>query len=937
MAHSIITYEGDGVTTQYALNFTLGFLSREDVQCRVNDEVDGLGDPAYRTLTWITDGLVEIQGDVPEDGDSIVFTRTVDKTALVHDYENGDPIEESNLDESNKQTMMAVHEFLDGRIESFSDDLDMTGFKITNMAPGTESGDAVEYDQFIAHDADVAAALAAAQAAQVAAELAEAHAETAEANAETAEANAETAETNAEAALAAAIVARDAAIAARVAAETAETNAETAETNAEIAEANAETAETNAEAAQAAAEAARDLAEDYRDAALVAQTAAELAETNAEAAQVAAEAARDIARSATGFTYTYSTTTASADPGSGVFRLNHATLASATALYISETTGLAQAVAGELATWDDSTSTIHGKLRIFLQSDPTNYRIYDVTGTLTDNGTWDTFTISHVAGNGAWANNDVMTLQYLRTGDKGDAGPTGSPGSLNVVAAAGTVDAITANYTPDISLSDLTVVGFVATGKNTVTNPSFTPDGLTTRTITKVGGGALAVGDIPAAGFVALVEYNLANTRWELLNPASGYIVGLTALTTPAIDDSIAIYDLSATTNLKITTSDFFKVINVLTAEASPPAIGDKFPMYDISASNADYVTTQILFNAISVLPSEATIAIGDTFPMYDLSATNADSVTTQVLWNSQNVLSALTAPDVADTTNVYDASASAATKLTLADFFKVINTLTQDSSPDAAADYVVTYDASASAAKKVLLSAIGSSDVAGIQVFTGNGTYTRSAGVKRALMIATGGGAGGGGADTTANGSETASGGGEAGGTSIKMLDVTAISSATVVVGGAGTGGSTAGGDGTSGGDSYVWDGVSVTYVKGMGATDAGSGTGSAAALGTTERGGSAVTRTGGTATGDLLLGGGAGDSGKTDAAGGNAQGGLGGTSFWGGSGYGGIVKASAFYASPNTSESYGAGGPGTACTATTGNAGGTAAPGVVFIIEFK
>ncbi len=89
-----------------------------------------------------------------------------------------------------------------------------------------------------------------------------------------------------------------------------------------------------------------------------------------------------------------------------------------------------------------------------------------------------------------------------------------------IAAAGGTADAITANYTPDVTLTDKTIVAVVALGANTITTPTFAPDGLTARTIVKQGGVALVVGDIPRALYVCLLEYNLANTRWELLNPA---------------------------------------------------------------------------------------------------------------------------------------------------------------------------------------------------------------------------------------------------------------------------------------------------------------------------------------------------------------------------------------------------------------------------------
>lgn len=230
-----------------------------------------------------------------------------------------------------------------------------------------------------------------------------------------------------------------------------------------------------------------------------------------------AEENANIAKAAAGFTYTYSTTTTDADPGAGKFRLNNATLASATEMYISETTGLSQAIATEIATWDDSTSTIHGKLRIFKQADPSVFAIYNVTGTNTDAGSYDKITIAHVNGNGAWSNNDVMTIQYVRTGDKGD---TGAAGSLPFAAGAGTVDAITANFSPDISLSDGQICIVTSTGANTVTNPTFAPDGLTAHTIVKNGNQALVAGDTGSAGYPMFLEYNLAGTRWELMNPA---------------------------------------------------------------------------------------------------------------------------------------------------------------------------------------------------------------------------------------------------------------------------------------------------------------------------------------------------------------------------------------------------------------------------------
>lgn len=93
-------------------------------------------------------------------------------------------------------------------------------------------------------------------------------------------------------------------------------------------------------------------------------------------------------------------------------------------------------------------------------------------------------------------------------------------GAFPIAIAAGTANAITADYTPDVSLTDLTMVAFRATAANTTTTPTFAPDGLTARTIVKNGGIALVAGDIPGNLAICIVQYDLANTRWELINPA---------------------------------------------------------------------------------------------------------------------------------------------------------------------------------------------------------------------------------------------------------------------------------------------------------------------------------------------------------------------------------------------------------------------------------
>jgi hypothetical protein len=92
---------------------------------------------------------------------------------------------------------------------------------------------------------------------------------------------------------------------------------------------------------------------------------------------------------------------------------------------------------------------------------------------------------------------------------------------LNAVAG-GTVDVITATYSPALSAyTDKRILAFRATGANTSTTPTFNANGLGAKTIVKKGGQALVAGDIPGSNAIALIQYDSANNRFELMNPAT--------------------------------------------------------------------------------------------------------------------------------------------------------------------------------------------------------------------------------------------------------------------------------------------------------------------------------------------------------------------------------------------------------------------------------
>lgn len=133
MALSVIVVPGDGVTTQFSIPFALGYINQSDITCRVGTEVDGLGNPLYRTLTFMTADTVQVSGTPAGVGVPVTFRRTVTRNQLLVDWENGTVMEETNMNIAQKQALMLVHEVLDGQFDQFQNDINMNGFQMYNL------------------------------------------------------------------------------------------------------------------------------------------------------------------------------------------------------------------------------------------------------------------------------------------------------------------------------------------------------------------------------------------------------------------------------------------------------------------------------------------------------------------------------------------------------------------------------------------------------------------------------------------------------------------------------------------------------------------------------------------------------------------------------------------------------------------------------------
>lgn len=167
---------------------------------------------------------------------------------------------------------------------------------------------------------------------------------------------------------------------------------------------------------------------------------------------------------AVGIRQAYSTATTDADPGAGVFRFNNTTIASATAAYVDNADAGGGSVAALLDTFDDSSSTAKGHLLFRGAQTPTAFAVFAVTGSVIDGTGYRKLTLSHVASGGTWTNGETFTWIFVRTGDKGDQGPTGAAG-------AGSGDVVAANnmseYTGSASAA-LGNLGFSANGTSLV-------------------------------------------------------------------------------------------------------------------------------------------------------------------------------------------------------------------------------------------------------------------------------------------------------------------------------------------------------------------------------------------------------------------------------------------------------------------------------------
>lgn len=233
--------------------------------------------------------------------------------------------------------------------------------------------------------------------------------------------------------------------------------------------------------------------------------------------------------------YTFSTTTADADPGAGSLRLNNAAQSSASQVMLDTADANGMDLSGLLPTFDDSTSSVKGKLRLQHASDLTKFLVLDVTAYAAPAG-YAKLTVSGGVGSAAspFADGDPLVVSFVRNGDKGEQGPAWTGGAVagRAYTTPNNLGAFSATPTFDASLSNVHTLPAMTANVTTVniTNPvdgqsisiRFVQDGTGGRTVT-LPATIKATGTVDTGANRAtllFLTYYAGPARWE-----GGYMV----------------------------------------------------------------------------------------------------------------------------------------------------------------------------------------------------------------------------------------------------------------------------------------------------------------------------------------------------------------------------------------------------------------------------
>ena len=134
-----------------------------------------------------------------------------------------------------------------------------------------------------------------------------------------------------------------------------------------------------------------------------------------------------------GIEMAFESTTTDTDQGAGKVWLNNGTASSATVVYMDDVDSNAANINSFIDSFDDSGSSVKGRISIKKQLAPENYHIYNVTGSVTSASTYSKIACTHIVSVGTISDADAVHVSFSRTGDKGDTGATGSGDMSDVI------------------------------------------------------------------------------------------------------------------------------------------------------------------------------------------------------------------------------------------------------------------------------------------------------------------------------------------------------------------------------------------------------------------------------------------------------------------------------------------------------------------------
>lgn len=131
-----------------------------------------------------------------------------------------------------------------------------------------------------------------------------------------------------------------------------------------------------------------------------------------------------------GVAFLFATATADADPGAGTLRLNNASAASATSIFVDNTDLNAVSVTAWLDHFDDVAGTYKGLLQIRAATSEA-FALYQVNGAVVDGTGYRKVPVAWLAGAGGFTAGQRLAVNFIARGEKGSGilSGSGAPGA----------------------------------------------------------------------------------------------------------------------------------------------------------------------------------------------------------------------------------------------------------------------------------------------------------------------------------------------------------------------------------------------------------------------------------------------------------------------------------------------------------------------------